>query len=175
MVLAACLVPVMWAQGITVAEYTGDTLDNIQVLDFVILLTAAIGVSTFLSSYILLGHPTAYVGSIFAIGTGSVFSNWTVFKLAVVPIILGAIAGYYLNRYTKYKIKQKENSNIFDFISLRIICVCGASLLTLVLIKGNCHWSGYLIYLLHMSLYLVLSLRGIMQRADTFIRPSAIG
>ncbi len=165
-VMAACMIPALWMLQLDVADLTANSIDISQVCELVICLSVAIGISTFLSTYILLGHPTAYVGSLFAICSTGVFTNRTVFILAVAPIVIGSIAGYYLNRYTAYRVKQTDNSSTFDFVCMRFMCACLAILLTLALLNGQFHWSAYIIWIVQLGLYFALSFRGIWQRAE---------
>ena len=165
-VMAACMIPALWTLQLDVADLTANSIDISQLCELAICLSVVIGVSTFLSTYILLGHPTAYVGSLFAICSTGVFANRTVFILAVAPIIIGSIIGYYLNRYTAYKVKQTDNSSTFDFVCMRFMCAWLAVLLTLALLNGQFHWSAYIIWILQLGLHLALSFRGIWQRAE---------
>lgn len=165
-VMAACMIPALWTLELDVSDLTANVIDTSQVCELAIYLSAVIGVSTFLSTYILLGHPTAYVASLMAICTTGVFTNRTVFILAVAPIFIGAIAGYYLNRYTAYIIKQTGKSNTYDFVCIRFACACLAILLTSALLNGQFHWSAYIIWIVKLALYLTLSFSGIWQRAE---------
>ena len=164
-ILAACLTPALWALQLNISDLRSGSLDLSQTCNLCIMLSLAIGISTFLANYVLLGHPAAFVGPVIAISATGVFTNGTVFVIAVAPIILGAIAGHYLNRYTTFRAERNPNSTVCDFVCLRFVCAIAAIILTTALIDGHLHWYAYLIWLAKMTIYLAASFRGIWKRA----------
>ena len=167
--MAACLIPALWALQLNISDLRAGSLDLSQACNLCTMLSLAIGISTFLASYVLLGHPTAFVGPVFVISTTGVFANSTVFVIAVAPIILGAIAGHYLNRYTRFKAQRNPNSTVCDFVCLRFVCAIAAIILTTTLIDGHFYWYVYLLWLAKLTLYLAISFHGIWKRAGVQI------
>ena len=129
------------------------------------MLAVAIGFSTFLASYVLLGHPTAFVGPLIVISSTGVFTNSTILVIAVAPIVLGAIAGHYLNRYSRFVAKRSPSSTVCDFVCMRLAVAIAAMILTIVLIDGHSHWFACVMWMAHLTLYLAVSFRGIWERA----------
>ena len=166
MMLAACMVPGLWALQLNVSDMHSGSLDLSQTCNLCLMLAVAIGVSTFLANYVLLGHPTAFAGAMIAICSAGVFTNRTIFVIAVAPIILGAIAGHYLNRYTAHKAKRNANSTTWGFVALRFAVAIAAMALTANLIDNHCHWCVYPIWMAQLTLYLAFAFRGIWKRAE---------
>jgi len=167
-ILAACVIPVAWALQFNVSDIGESSVGTAQACGIAIYLAAAIGISTFIATYVLIGHPTAYVGPLF-VSLPVALRHHVIFILVLVPIILGAIAGHYLNRYSKFKIEQNENPTVASFVSLRLACGCGAALLTLALVDSQLHWTAYVYWMVIMSLYLTPSCLVIWQRAEAQI------
>ena len=122
-------------------------------LEFVTSLSILLGISTFLSVYVLQDSWFAYTAAAFATFSPSVLTNSTVFILAVVPVVLGGIAGHYLNRYSNYQAKRKGQS-LFQSASprLAVLFICAFATLNL-LQPGRWHWIVYLLWIVRLHLY----------------------
>ena len=162
-ILAACIIPVAWALDLNVSDFRSNSLDVAQACELAVYLSAAIGISTFLSGYILLGHPAAYAGPLIVIFP-ILFGPRPILLLATVPVVIGGIAAHYLNRYTRHRAKRTRCTPN-SFVSLRIACVCSVALPTLALLGEQYHWPAYLIWLAQLALYLSGSFRNIWHRA----------
>ena len=166
LVLMACFIPAIWWNEIALAEvFFGDGLEDVVTLHLCLSMSLAIGIATFLSSYLLLGHPTAYFAACFC-ASPSVCSNITVLSLVLIPSLLGAICGYYLNRYTKFRARRNSDAKI-QFLQIRLVLLLGCILMSLFLLStGNWHWFAYVIWVVKLFIYLAAALIGMFERTS---------
>ena len=170
-VLSGCLVILLWSYQTSLPELSmiAKTAKGIYLALSVCLV---IGVSTFLSVYIFANHPAALAPTILC---PIAYVGEPIFLLLLGPGVIGAIAGYYLNRYTYHQQRQAFRAgvdrNLWDLNLARIALYAVMAILLATLIpfeKYQPHWWSIALhsFVAEMAFYSLPSWWGIWSRTE---------
>lgn len=131
-VFVGCFVMLLWAYQTSIPALA--TMDTPEKMEFCLSLCCVLSVSTFLSVYIFAAHPAAFISFLWPVA----YALKPIFWLLFGPVAIGAIAGYYLNRYTYHRqrqaLKAGVDRNLWDLnlarVTLYIVMVIIAITLT---------------------------------------------
>lgn len=155
------------AVAIVLSGFPPQGASTIEHVDFAIHLCIAIGIATFLSNYILVGSHCAYAAAAYIVMAK--LSHLKYYEIAVmmlIPVILGALAAYNLNRYSLYRAKEtstwrSKNKSLVRIRAIALLLCLGPCVL---LFKTEIS-AGAQIYFVVFCVVLILpAIRGISKR-----------
>ena len=168
LVFASCLVCGLSLMGLDIDPKTYGTAPIFTIL---IALSFSLGIGTFLSKYILLGNPGAFMAAVFPLITHpKIFCNFAVFTIIFVPVALGGLAGCYLNRYSVHraKISKNKTSKSLTFARLVTLAICTLPIFMLMPVESR-YWVVIIIFMVQLALMLAPAAMGVERRAQRHV------